>query len=64
MTADSDVLALLDRLESSVAAAARMESLLLRFLSPEDLGLAVTPYVRDEAREALGKPRVEHAKYD
>lgn len=30
-----------------------------RFLNPEDLGYVVGPHDRDDAREALGMPRVE-----
>jgi len=37
----------------------RMESFINRFLDPEDLGYAVNNYVRDDAREALGRERVE-----
>ena len=36
-----------------------MESFINRFLDPEDLGYAVNNYVRDDAREALGRERVE-----
>lgn len=32
---------------------------LRRFLNPEELGFAVTPYVRDEVRAMLGMKRVE-----
>lgn len=32
---------------------------LQRLLNPEDMGRAVTAYVRNEAREVLGMPRVE-----
>jgi len=38
---------------------ARMESFINRFLDPEDLGYVVNNYVRDDAREALGRERVE-----
>jgi hypothetical protein len=37
----------------------RMESFINRFLDPEDLGYVVNNYVRDDAREALGRKRVE-----
>ena len=37
----------------------RMEKLLMRFLDPEELGLAVTPSVRDDVRIALGGRRIE-----
>jgi len=37
----------------------RMESFINRFLDPEDLGYVVNNYVRDDAREALGRERVE-----
>jgi len=37
----------------------RMESFINRFLDPEDLGYAVHKWVRDDAREALGRERVE-----
>jgi hypothetical protein len=36
-----------------------MESFINRFLDPEDLGYVVNNYVRDDAREALGRERVE-----
>lgn len=35
------------------------EECLLRMLNPEDLGMAVTAYVRDEIRDVLGMRRVE-----
>jgi hypothetical protein len=37
----------------------RMESFINRFLDPEDLGYVVNSHVRDDAREALGRERVE-----
>ncbi len=37
----------------------RLESFINRFLDPEDLGYVVNNYVRDDAREALGRERVE-----
>lgn len=37
---------------------ARLEAFVLRFLNPEDLGYTVNEALRDEAREALGIPRV------
>jgi hypothetical protein len=37
----------------------RMESFINRFLDPEDLGYAVNKCFRDDAREALGRERVE-----
>ena len=37
----------------------RTESFINRFLDPEDLGYAVDKHVRDDAREALGRERVE-----
>ena len=37
----------------------RTESFINRFLDPEDLGYVVNNYVRDDAREALGRERVE-----
>ena len=37
----------------------RTESFINRFLDPEDLGYAVNSHVRDDAREALGRERVE-----
>ena len=37
----------------------RTEPFINRFLDPEDLGYAVNNYVRDDAREALGRERVE-----
>lgn len=35
----------------------RLRSFLLRLLDPEDLGLAVTQEVRDEARKLVSMPR-------
>jgi len=46
----------LNRLNDRIA---RMESFINRFLDPEDLGYVVNNYVRDDAREALGRERVE-----
>jgi len=37
----------------------RLEAFINRFLDPEDLGYVVNNYVRDDAREALGRERVE-----
>lgn len=37
----------------------RAVGLCRRLLDPEDLGRAVPPHVRDEAREAIGLPAVE-----
>jgi hypothetical protein len=37
----------------------RLEEFTNRFLDPEDLGYVVNNYVRDDAREALGRERVE-----
>jgi len=37
----------------------RTESFINRFLDPEDLGYVVNSHVRDDAREALGRERVE-----
>jgi hypothetical protein len=37
----------------------RMERFINRFFDPEDLGYWVGPFVRDDAREALGRERVE-----
>jgi len=37
----------------------RLESFVNRFLDPEDLGYAVSKCLRDDAREALGRSRVE-----
>ena len=37
----------------------RMENFINRFFDPEDLGYVVTPSVRDDARETLGRERVE-----
>jgi hypothetical protein len=37
----------------------RMERFINRFFDPEDLGYTVGPSVRDDAREALGRERVE-----
>lgn len=47
------------KLESANESIHRMESFINRFLDPEDLGYAVNNYVRDDAREALGRERVE-----
>ena len=47
------------KLESANESIHRMESFINRFLDPEDLGYAVNNYVRDDAREALGRKRVE-----
>jgi hypothetical protein len=47
------------KLESANERIARMESFINRFLDPEDLGYVVNNYVRDDAREALGRERVE-----
>jgi hypothetical protein len=47
------------KLESANERIHRMESFINRFLDPEDLGYAVNNYVRDDAREALGRERVE-----
>jgi hypothetical protein len=41
---------------------ARLSEFAHRFLSPEDLGYAVSAEVRDAARAALGRPRVETIK--
>jgi len=37
----------------------RLEEFTSRFLNPNDLGWAIGKYDRDEAREAVGKERVE-----
>ena len=37
----------------------RLEEFASRFLNPDDLGWAIGKFDRDEAREALGKERVE-----
>lgn len=37
----------------------RLEEFANRFLNPDDLGWAIGKHDRDEAREALGKERVE-----
>jgi len=47
------------RLEEQQECIKRTESFINRFLDPEDLGYAVNNYVRDDAREALGRERVE-----
>jgi hypothetical protein len=36
-----------------------MERFINRFFDPEDLGYIVGPSVKDDAREALGRERVE-----
>jgi hypothetical protein len=53
---DSEFQAELDAANEKIK---RMESFINRFLDPEDLGYAVNNYVRDDAREALGRERVE-----
>ena len=47
------------KLESANERINRIESFINRFLDPEDLGYVVNNYVRDDAREALGRERVE-----
>ena len=47
------------KLESANERIKRTESFINRFLDPEDLGYAVNSHVRDDAREALGRERVE-----
>ena len=37
----------------------RLEAFVNRFLDPEDLGYAINKCLRDDAREALGRSRVE-----
>jgi hypothetical protein len=37
----------------------RLESFAERFLHPEDLGYVANQFLRDDAREALGRNRVE-----
>jgi len=37
----------------------RLESFVNRFLDPEDLGYTINKCLRDDAREALGRSRVE-----
>ena len=37
----------------------RLEEFVNRFLHPEDLGFTVTAWIRDDARESLGMPKVE-----
>ena len=37
----------------------RLEEFTNRFLDPDDLGYVVNNYVRDDAREALGRERME-----
>jgi hypothetical protein len=53
---DSEFQAELDAANEKIK---RMESFINRFLDPEDLGYVVNNYVRDDAREALGRERVE-----
>jgi hypothetical protein len=36
-----------------------LETFVSRFLDPEDLGYSVDSFIRDDAREALGRARVE-----
>lgn len=40
-----------------------LKEFLNRFLNPEDLGYAVSAYIRDEVRVALGYERVESNRY-
>jgi predicted nucleotide-binding protein len=40
----------------------QLRAFALRLLTPEDLGYAATPEIRDAARQALGMPRVETKK--
>ena len=37
----------------------RLEAFVNRFLDPEDLGYTINKCLRDDAREALGRSRVE-----
>lgn len=46
-------------LRNALARIKRLEEFASRFLNPDDLGWAIGKYDRDEAREALGKERVE-----
>jgi hypothetical protein len=46
-------------LQESIARIKRLEAFANRFLSPEDLGYQVSNWTRDDAREALGRNRVE-----
>lgn len=48
-----------DMLERLVDRNMALRMFVLRFLHPEDLGYAVSPSVRDDARQVLGLPRVE-----
>jgi len=48
-----------EELDAAKERIARMESFINRFLDPEDLGYVVNNYVRDDAREALGRERAE-----
>ena len=48
-----------DTLERLAERNAQLRQFALRLLDPEDLGYAVTPEVRDCAREALGRQRSE-----
>lgn len=51
-----------DRVRKEVEATpnySALEAFARRLLDPEDLGLAVPAHVRDEARAALGMPKVE-----
>jgi hypothetical protein len=41
---------------------ARLRALAQRLLDPDDLGYAVSAEVRDAAREALGRQRVENVR--
>jgi hypothetical protein len=46
-------------MRGDVAAIVAMKAFIERFLHPDDLGYAVSARVRDDAREALGRARVE-----
>lgn len=46
------------RTEALRAENRKLRAFAMRFLNPEDLGYTVNEALRDEAREALGIPRV------
>ena len=49
----------IERIKKQKQRIKRLEAFASRFLDPDDLGWAIGKFDRDEAREALGKERVE-----
>ena len=54
-----EVILLTRRLDEANNRIKQLEAFVNRFLDPEDLGYAVNKCFRDDAREALGRSRVE-----